>query len=568
MALNTVGHNTNPLTRRAQFVQHNGAHTIMSSRLPHAFNHVLYAVFCLTIPVDATAQQASPLEELLEKSRTSDVTYEHVGLIFKARSEAPSAGVNSCVIKACGAGLCYLGKTDVYTRTVRELIPNNRDFERSLVNVCKSCMGKPTVKQPCQKCAGDGRCKNHTCSGGRTRHPGFDGRTTYRRCSVCKGTGRCKACGATGVSEQKCRTCRGKGGSFSRSKALAVYRKQVEDALGLMHKLVAQAEQEAAERDLQANLREVKLEAEKEAIIARAKAEGQERARQMALVEREIAERELKEKEDAKHAEQDRGYLKSVVIIQGDKGQGTGFLCELRGKRVVLSNAHVLCGNRNPRITTINEGDVRYEQIWVCRDRDIVAYEVEDPDKFKYMTIYSSMGDLNNRERVVVFGNSGGRKVVTSLRGQVQGIGPDRIEVNATFVGGNSGSPVVAYDYGAVVGMATYVTKDPQVDWAKRSTRFAEVRRFAVRVDNITWEDFFVLDRDEYTRTLNLFDELTTFKDREIMKARWSGAYRPTEPIKQRALGLLVRYRDTPEWMRTYADDALLAAYFCKRITE
>jgi len=48
------------------------------------------------------------------------------------------------------------------------------------------------------------------------------------------------------------------------------------------------------------------------------------------------------------------------------------------------------------------------------------------------------------------------------------------------------------------------------------------------------------------------------------MKAQWQGAYyRATGDTKAKAASLLEQYRATPEWMRQYAGDAMLAAYVC-----
>ena len=219
-----------------------------------------------------------------------------------------------------------------------------------------------------------------------------------------------------------------------------------------------------------------------------------------------------------------------------------------------------MANNSWPRRTRF----VEYGKIWVCKDRDIVAYEVSNPDRFEYLRIHDAMGDLNNQERVVVFGNSAGGGVVTTLRGKMQGVGPQKVEVDATFVAGNSGSPIVAYDYDAVIGMATYATQEPQVDWTKRSTRFAEVRRFGVRIDDVNWDNFFELNTEEYNNALDCYEKITSFAENEIMKAQWQGAYyTPTASVRQQAEEHLDNYRATPEWMRTYADDAALAAYVC-----
>ena len=62
-------------------------------------------------------------------------------------------------------------------------------------------------------------------------------------------------------------------------------------------------------------------------------------------------------------------------------------------------------------------------------------------------------------DAIVVLGNSGGGGVVTKLEGKLVGIGPDRIEVSAEFIPGNSGSPIIHVPTGKVIGIATYLTR-------------------------------------------------------------------------------------------------------------
>lgn len=308
---------------------------------------------------------------------------------------------------------------------------------------------------------------------------------------------------------------------------------------------------------------------EREAALIRAQAAGEELARQAALAAREMLENERKAAEEAEFARFDKDYLKSVVVIEGDHMVGTGFLAEFKGKRVIFSNAHVLFGNRILRFRTVAGKELKQTRINICRDRDIVAYELENAEDLTWLGIHQDMGNVTNQEAVVVFGNSAGAGVVTTLRGKMLGIGPDKIEIDAAFVEGNSGSPIIAYPYNAVVGMATYATQTPEVDWTTRSTRFVEVRRFGVRIDNVGWDDFFPLDTAEYERALELYEQITAFTEKEVLKAQWQGdAYQATASAKSKAAELLRQYNATAPWMRRYADNAALAAHVCAQILQ
>jgi len=86
-------------------------------------------------------------------------------------------------------------------------------------------------------------------------------------------------------------------------------------------------------------------------------------------------------------------------------------------------------------------------------------------------------------DTVVVLGNPSAAGVVTSQRGKLLGIGPNRIEIDAQFERGNSGSPIIHLESGKVIGVATYAMTDELINGRK------EVRRFGYRLDSARrWE--------------------------------------------------------------------------------
>jgi hypothetical protein len=97
-------------------------------------------------------------------------------------------------------------------------------------------------------------------------------------------------------------------------------------------------------------------------------------------------------------------------------------------------------------------------------------------------------------DEIVVLGNSGGGGVVTKLEGKLVGLGPDRIEVSAEFIPGNSGSPIIHIPTGKVIGIATYLTRryeefSGNAQTSGRATGPLVVRRFGYRLDSVSrWE--------------------------------------------------------------------------------
>jgi serine protease Do len=92
----------------------------------------------------------------------------------------------------------------------------------------------------------------------------------------------------------------------------------------------------------------------------------------------------------------------------------------------------------------------------------------------------------------MMLGNTGGSSVVTGLDGRRLGLGPDRLEVSAEFIPGNSGSPIVQVTTGCGIGIATSLTqRHEEFAGAPRGPRAGEmvVRRFGDRIDTAKkWE--------------------------------------------------------------------------------
>ncbi len=135
--------------------------------------------------------------------------------------------------------------------------------------------------------------------------------------------------------------------------------------------------------------------------------------------------------------------------------------------------------------TDIQGNRVAYKSIELCKEHDIARLELQDQS---LPSLSFDNSALAIGLPIVVLGNSQGSSVITELKGSVLSIGPETLEVNAEFVAGNSGSPIVTKD-GNIVGIATYVTYTPgRSDWVLSGTRFGEVRRFGLRVlPTYTW---------------------------------------------------------------------------------
>ena len=172
---------------------------------------------------------------------------------------------------------------------------------------------------------------------------------------------------------------------------------------------------------------------------------------------------------------------KLVVIVCGDKA-GSGFVVRDGGRPYLFTNAHV-----------VREGAVIAQRLDGTRlrlgprdeavGRDMVRFALDE--SVPAFDLAAGVPDIG--DPVVVLGNSDGRGVITEIRGKVIGVGPREIEVDAAFVIGNSGSPVLDRN-GRVIGIATYLRDcRNDEDWSKIDTRFNGIRRFALRLLGTRW---------------------------------------------------------------------------------
>jgi len=188
-------------------------------------------------------------------------------------------------------------------------------------------------------------------------------------------------------------------------------------------------------------------------------------------------------------------YHGALILVEGQKGVGSGFLCNLGGHTFAVTNAHVLSDNIGIKLTTLDGKVLTAGASAVAVGHDIVKLEVTGaPKAFEVMTNVDS--NVKIGDAVMVLGNAEGARVVKPVEGKVVGLGPDLIEVDAPFVKGNSGSPIIHVATGKVLGVATYLLQH-KVNQAQGGGVTVETRRFGFRIDNVTqwepinWQAFF-----------------------------------------------------------------------------
>jgi hypothetical protein len=172
-----------------------------------------------------------------------------------------------------------------------------------------------------------------------------------------------------------------------------------------------------------------------------------------------------------------------LLIVEGDRGVGSGFVCQWEGRAWAVTNIHVLVDNNGGRLMDLDRKMVETGDGALAVEHDICRFPLPGPARgFEISTNVAA--DARVGDWVVVPGNSEGAGVIKPLNGRIVGIGPNLIEVDAPFVSGNSGSPIIHEESGKVIGIATYVRiegRDGEVT--------PNSRRFGYRLDTVrTWE--------------------------------------------------------------------------------
>ena len=183
-------------------------------------------------------------------------------------------------------------------------------------------------------------------------------------------------------------------------------------------------------------------------------------------------------------AELSKEFMKSLVFVEGDRGKGSGFVCEIAGQKFVLTNQHVVAGNPGAKFTLLDQSPIRTGQAAAAVGHDIMSFALlSDATAMEMMTGVEKNAAVG--DDVAVLGNSDGDRVIKPLMGKLVGIGPDRVEVSAEFVHGNSGSPIIHVKSGKVIGIATFYKKTYVDPITGKRRDEPEIKRFGYRIDSV-----------------------------------------------------------------------------------
>lgn len=232
----------------------------------------------------------------------------------------------------------------------------------------------------------------------------------------------------------------------------------------------------------------------------------------------------------------------NVLIITGNGGSGSGFKAKIGDLPMIVSNAHVILGIRDPVIKDLEGRIYKPERIYASKTRDLVLikYLYEDGNDKGLLNIVPLFNRFKNGMAVTAYGNSLGGGVITETPGTMIGAGPEQIEVTTKIVPGNSGGPIICNATKEVIGIATSMQilhRSEELTGTRYESNWLKVaiRRFAVRIDNLTPEDLEVLSFNDYKKDQKSSLAIETFY-RRVRKILNSPSSIPAQKSKLKEL--------------------------------
>jgi hypothetical protein len=179
-----------------------------------------------------------------------------------------------------------------------------------------------------------------------------------------------------------------------------------------------------------------------------------------------------------------QAYHDSLVFVTGAEGAGSGFIASISNGNFLVTNGHVAAGIRDAQFKTLDGTVVQGGTPSIAVGEDIFCMAM--PPGGKPLPVMQNV-DQNAAigDSVVVLGNAEGGGVVNTIIGKIVGIGPSLVEVDAPFVPGNSGSPIIHLKSGKVIGVATYTSTQEYDLTTEKKLPAPVIRRFGYRIDSI-----------------------------------------------------------------------------------
>lgn len=106
----------------------------------------------------------------------------------------------------------------------------------------------------------------------------------------------------------------------------------------------------------------------------------------------------------------------NLVVVEGQNGRGSGFICRLDGQPFLVTNTHVLSNNPQPRFTAMDGKVVTPGPAFLAVDHDMA--KISAPNATTMMELMTEAdGAPKIGDAIAVLGNSEGAGVIKPLQG-------------------------------------------------------------------------------------------------------------------------------------------------------
>ncbi|HEX4083376.1 MAG TPA: serine protease [Chthoniobacteraceae bacterium] len=231
-------------------------------------------------------------------------------------------------------------------------------------------------------------------------------------------------------------------------------------------------------------------------------------------------------------------YGKDLLIADGSKGEGSGCLIDYQGHTLIVTNAHIISEIGGAKFRELDSTEVPPASAFAFADGADLAVAAQTTAAHG-LELANVDKEVAVGDDVIVLGNSLGADVATKITGKVTGIGPNLVEVDAKFVEGNSGSPIIQVKSGKVIGIATFAERPRVTALSGDSQYSSEWRRFGYRLDTVRlWQhpspQQFAVESETYEsvhkKTLSLIALAEDLSNGHIVLAKYEA---PDNPLRQ-----------------------------------
>ena len=159
-----------------------------------------------------------------------------------------------------------------------------------------------------------------------------------------------------------------------------------------------------------------------------------------------------------------------ALMLNGDRMQGSGFICNIEGKKYILTNKHVVRGAKEVSVGFTENKLFHAPSYRVSRDLDLAIIQI--PSELPNTCLIKKIDETKTGEKIYALGFPLGlNKSIT--QGIISSQTEELLQFDAPISSGNSGGPLVDAS-GAVVGIVTLGS-------SSRGSEVAQNRNFAIK---------------------------------------------------------------------------------------